>query len=64
MSMKDDVVWTTEECADFLRVPKSRLDKERITPGAVTPPHIKLGHLVRYRRSDVLDWLSSISARL
>ncbi len=62
--MEIEVLWTTEECADFLRIPASRLNKSRIISTIDGPPYIKMGHLVRYRRSDVLGWLSAIQARL
>lgn len=61
--VKDEVVWDTAECADFLRITKTRLDKSRVKHlGVDGPPYFKMGHLVRYRRSDVLRWLSEQAA--
>lgn len=53
----DDELWTESDLADFTQTPPSRWRKARVT-GIDTPPHIKLGHLVRYRKSDVMAWLN------
>lgn len=46
----DDELLTTKQLAAEWNVPPSRLNKERLTGGGC--PYIKLGRLVRYRRSD------------
>lgn len=53
----DDELLTTEELAAFTKTPKSRWDKARLTGDG--PPFIKLGHLVRYRRSDAFSWINA-----
>ena len=53
--MSDDELMTTEDLAAATRTPASRWHKARLTGDG--PPFIKMGHLVRYRRSDVRSWL-------
>jgi predicted DNA-binding transcriptional regulator AlpA len=53
----DDELMTTEELAAMTKTPPSRWNKARLTGDS--PPFVKLGHLVRYRRSDVLAWLAA-----
>lgn len=55
--MGDDDLLTTAELAALTKTPASRWNKGRLTGDG--PPFIKLGHLVRYRREDVRDWLSA-----
>ncbi|WP_414713683.1 helix-turn-helix transcriptional regulator [Sphingomonas sp.] len=55
--MSPDELLTTDELAAETKTPKSRWDKARLTGDG--PPFIKIGHLVRYRRSDVRAWLSA-----
>lgn len=51
----NDELLTTEDLAAMTKTPLSRWNKARLTGDG--PPFIKLGHLVRYRKSDVLAWL-------
>jgi hypothetical protein len=54
--MSEEELMTTDDLAEFTKTPASRWHKARLTGD--TPPYIKLGHLVRYRRGDVLRWLA------
>ena len=53
----DDDLMDSAVLAVIRNIPKSRVDKERLTGGG--PPYIKDGHLVRYRRGDYREWLAS-----
>lgn len=53
----DNELLTTDELAAETKTPPSRWNKARLTGDG--PPFIKIGHLVRYRRRDVLDWLEA-----
>lgn len=52
-----DELLTTEDLATMTKTPPSRWHKARLTGDG--PPFIKLGHLVRYRSSDVTSWLAN-----
>jgi len=56
MSSEDELL-TTEDLAAMTKTPPSRWHKARLT--GESPPFVKLGHLVRYRKSDVLAWLAA-----
>lgn len=51
---------TVEHLARILGVPKSWV-YERTARRAI--PHYRLGHLIRFRVSEVLDWLTAESER-
>lgn len=53
----DDELLTDLHLAQETHTPQSRWQKARLTGDG--PPFIKIGHLVRYRRRDVRDWLAS-----
>lgn len=53
----DDDLLTTEQQAAVMNVPRTRLEKQRLTGDG--PPYIKDGHLVRYRRGDYRAWVAS-----
>jgi predicted DNA-binding transcriptional regulator AlpA len=53
----DDELMTTEDLGVMTKSPPSRWNKARLTGDG--PPFLKLGHLVRYRKSDVLAWLAA-----
>ncbi len=53
----DDELLTDLHLAQETHTPQSRWQKARLTGDG--PPFIKIGHLVRYRRRDVRDWLES-----
>jgi predicted DNA-binding transcriptional regulator AlpA len=55
--LSDDELLTTEDLAAMTKTPPSRWNKARLTGDS--PPFVKLGHLVRYRKSDVLAWLAA-----
>lgn len=57
MPFNDDELLTTEQLAAEWNVPASRLHKGRLTGDS--PPFLKLGHLVRYRRGDVRAWVEA-----
>jgi excisionase family DNA binding protein len=46
---------TTAEAANYLKLSASMLAKGRVE-GGNTPPFIKMGRSVRYRRSDLDRW--------
>jgi excisionase family DNA binding protein len=48
----------SQETAEILGISKSALEVWRTT-GRYKLPFIKVGRNVRYRRSDVLDWLET-----
>ena len=54
---------TTREAAAKIGVCKSTLDKSRVTgslKGLEPPPYIRIGSVVRYKTSDIVEWVSSI----
>jgi predicted DNA-binding transcriptional regulator AlpA len=55
--MSPDDLLTTEELAADTKRPVQWFAQLRMTPGA-GPPFIKLGRLIRYRRSDYEAWLA------
>jgi len=46
---------TTEQAAGFLNRPARTLEDWRYTGGG--PPYVKMGRAVRYRASDLLEWV-------
>lgn len=53
---------TTEELADYLKVPADTIRYWR-RAGTSCPPSFKLGRHVRFRRADVDAWLGEQAAR-
>lgn len=53
----DDDLLDSGGIAALRNVPKSRIDKERLTGEG--PPFIKDGNLVRYRKGDYRAWLAA-----
>jgi hypothetical protein len=53
----DDELLTDLHLAQETHTPQSRWQKARLTGDG--PPFLKIGHLVRYRRRDVREWLES-----
>ena len=54
---------TTKEAAARIGVCKSTLDKSRVTgslKGHQPPPYIRIGAAVRYKATDILEWVSSM----
>ena len=54
---------TTKEAAEKIGVCKSTLDKSRVTgslKGLQPPPYIRIDLAVRYKTSDILEWVSPI----
>jgi len=47
----------TKEAAEYVRLGKPTLERFRITGGG--PRYCKLGGAVRYRKSDLDEWLES-----
>jgi excisionase family DNA binding protein len=58
--MTNDELKTTEELAERLRISTSTLRRWR--SNGEGPKFIRVGKKVRYRQSDVEDWLSSQDA--
>ncbi len=52
----DDALLDTEGASKLLKIPASTLVKWRST-GQYNVPYIKIGHAVRYRRSDLLNYI-------
>lgn len=48
---------TTEEVATWLGIKKCTLEKARSMRLGNFPPYIRIGHVVRYRPTDVEAWL-------
>ena len=48
-----DRLINTAEAAQLLGISPKTLESQRVRPGGVSPPYIKLGRLVRYRFSDI-----------
>lgn len=53
----DDELITDIVLAQETMTPRSRWQKARLTGNS--PPFLKIGHLVRYRRGDVRAWLAA-----
>lgn len=56
-----DKLFNTEQAAGLLGVEPRSLEARRYRGGG--PPYIKIGHLVRYRRSDLTKWLDEQTVR-
>ena len=56
ITSKNAELITAEDVAELLSVKKSWVYDNHVNLGI---PSIKLGHLVRFRRVDVLDWVAS-----
>ncbi len=54
-------VMNTTEAAEYVRLGKPTLERFRISGDG--PAYVKLGGAVRYRRSDLDDWLESCVTR-
>ncbi len=52
-----DKMFTETEAAPEVRLAASTLQKLRVTGGG--PPYVKLGRAVRYRESDLRDWVEA-----
>lgn len=50
---------TQKEVAKYLRISQAALERWRSYGGG--PPYIKIGRMVRYRFSDVRDYVESLS---
>ena len=55
--MEQEKLLTTKEVADYLDIAISTLMQYRVN--GTGPIYIKLGQLVRYRKSDVDTWLKT-----
>lgn len=56
-----DAVWTTDAAAQYIGRTPGWLEKQRVTGGG--PSFIKMGRLVRYRKSALDAWLDQQSRR-
>jgi excisionase family DNA binding protein len=54
---QSDHLWTVEELAQFLQIPRNTLYKWRQEEAG--PPAVRLGKHLRYRPEAVQDWLRS-----
>jgi excisionase family DNA binding protein len=57
----EDRLWTPEEAASFLGVPKATLAWWRSSGRG--PRYVKCGRAVRYRWRDVEDWITECTER-
>ena len=57
LNWSDDRLLTPKEAANFLRVSQSWLAKARMRGDG--PPFVKIGRSIRYRESDLLQWMKS-----
>ena len=48
-----DRLINTAEAAQLLGISPKTLESQRVRPGGISPPYIKLGRLIRYRHSDI-----------
>ncbi|WP_374266718.1 helix-turn-helix transcriptional regulator [Zoogloea sp.] len=48
---------TTDELATWLGIRRCTLEKARSTRLGDFPPFLRIGHAIRYRRSDIEVWL-------
>jgi excisionase family DNA binding protein len=55
------ILLTTREAASILGIGKSTLDQDRLY-GRLGLPFVRLGRSIRYRRSDVEDYLQSLKS--
>ncbi len=56
----NDPLLTVEEVAEFLRVPKTWI-YEHTRPSSRSPlPHVKLGKYLRFRRTDIEEFLKQV----
>jgi predicted DNA-binding transcriptional regulator AlpA len=63
MQTQDKPYLTTKEAADILGYSEQTLAQSRNTKvlgGSDAPLHIKKGRMVRYRRSDLDDWINGV----
>lgn len=57
MSLLNERLLDTKEIANLLKISASSLEKGRCYANTTFPPYIKIGNAVRYRLSDVEQWL-------
>jgi len=51
-------LWNSSDLANYLKISKSQVDKLRAYSPSDLPPHIKIGHSVRYCPDTVKLWIS------
>ena len=56
-----DALWDVAAVAAFLRIPIGSIYKMTARKAVVRIPHIRLGGLLRFRRSDVEQWLALLT---
>lgn len=54
MKLDTDRLWTTEEAADYLRIPKATLYQWRYL--GIGPRAARVGRHLRYHPDDVIRW--------
>lgn len=60
MCNRHDPLWKVKDVAEFLGVPVQTIYEWRCKGEG--PPAYKIGHLLRYRESVVMDWLEEQTA--
>lgn len=56
-----DALLTTPEAARMLRLSARTLERRRLA--GAEPRYVALGHAIRYRRGDLLDWIERSARR-
>jgi excisionase family DNA binding protein len=57
---------TTKEAADALKISERTLRSSRssgVLMGVTTPPFVKFGTAVRYKESELSQWIESLESR-
>ncbi|MGH3386935.1 MAG: helix-turn-helix domain-containing protein [Nocardioidaceae bacterium] len=54
-----DPLWTTEDVSRYLGVPVKTLYEWRLRKYG--PPAARVGRFLRYRQTDVVEWLASVT---
>jgi predicted DNA-binding transcriptional regulator AlpA len=50
----------TQQTAELIGMSAAWLERDRWYGGHKAPPYVKLGHKVRYKRADVIEWMESL----
>lgn len=53
----EDVLWSIEDVATYLRVPVNSVYKMTAKTARTRIPHVKLGGRLRFRKADIDRWL-------
>ena len=59
--METTALWSIEEVAAYLGIPKNSVYKMTAAKGRQVIPHVKLGGRLRFRKTDIDRWLDLLS---